>query len=74
VPPRQGQQDRINDDFIKSVREQVTEETSALFLLTGKVTIDKVEEAFKDFDKGELIQSNLSTEQEAKLREHFGVE
>jgi uncharacterized membrane protein len=56
------------------VREQVTEETSALFLLTGKVTIDKVEEAFKDFDKGELIQSNLSTEQEAKLREHFGVE
>ncbi len=64
----------INDDFIKSVREQVTEGTSALFLLTGKVTLDKVEEAFKDFDKGELIQSNLSTEQEAKLREHFGEE
>lgn len=64
----------INDDFIKSVREQVTEGTSALFLLTGKVTIDKVEEAFKDFDKGELIQSNLTTEQEAKLREHFGEE
>ena len=41
----------INDDFIKSVREQVTEETSALFLLTGKVTIDKVEEAFKDFER-----------------------
>jgi uncharacterized membrane protein len=37
------------------------------------VTLDKVEDAFKD-EKIELIQSNLSKEQEARLREHFGAE
>ncbi|MEB3887049.1 DUF1269 domain-containing protein [Lyngbya sp. CCY1209] len=64
----------IDDDFIKDVRNQVTEGTSALFLLTGKVTMDKVEEAFKDEEKGQLIKSNLTSEQEAKLREDFGDE
>lgn len=64
----------INDDFIKELQTKVTEGTSALFLLTGQVTIDKVEAAFTADEKGELIQSNLSTEQEAKLREDFGAE
>jgi uncharacterized membrane protein len=64
----------INDDFIKEVQSKVTEGTSALFLLTGQVTIDRVEEAFAPEEKGELIQSNLSKEQEAKLREDFGAE
>lgn len=61
----------INDDFVKDVRDKVTEGTSALFLMTEEVTLDKVEEAFQGEDM-ELIQSNLSNEQEAKLREHFG--
>ena len=60
----------INDDFIKDVREKVTEGTSALFLMTGAVTLDKVEEALKG-ETAELIRSNLSNEQEAKLREDF---
>jgi uncharacterized membrane protein len=64
----------INDEFISSLREKVTEGTSALFLLTGQVTLDKVREAFSPDEVGELIQSNLSTEQEAKLREDFGAE
>ncbi|MBD2425723.1 DUF1269 domain-containing protein [Phormidium sp. FACHB-1136] len=64
----------INDDFIKDLREKVTEGTSALFLLTGQVTVDKVSEAFAPDEMGELIQSNLSTDQEAKLREDFGAE
>lgn len=64
----------INDSFIKDLQSKVTEGTSALFLLTGQVTIDKVEAAFADDEKGELIQSNLSSEQEAKLREDFGAE
>ncbi len=64
----------INDGFIKDVQSKVTEGTSALFLLTGQVTVDKVEAAFEDAEKGQLIQSNLSTEQEAKLREDFGAE
>lgn len=64
----------INDGFIKDLQSKVTEGTSALFLLTGQVTLDKVEAAFAPEERGELIQSNLSTEQEAKLREDFGAE
>lgn len=61
----------IDDNFIKQVREQVTEGTSALFVLTSGAVQDRIAEAFKGVSM-ELIQSNLSTEQEAKLREEFG--
>jgi uncharacterized membrane protein len=64
----------INDDFIKNLRDKVTEGTSALFLLTGQVTVDKVSAAFAPDEVGELIQSNLTSEQEAKLRDDFGAE
>jgi len=63
----------IDDEFIKKVRLQVTEGKSALFLLTGKVTEDKVAEAFKDMEKGELIKSSLTHEQEEKLRADFSA-
>ena len=56
-----------------SVGEQVTEGTSALFLLTGSVTLDKVEEEMKG-QIGTLIKSNLTHEQEAKLNAGFGEE
>ena len=52
----------INDDFIKEVQEKVTEGTSALFLMTGQVTVDKVLDALKG-ESMELITSNLSEEQ-----------
>jgi uncharacterized membrane protein len=61
----------ISDDFIEQVRSQVTEGTSALFLLTDQVTIDKVSDAFKG-TKMTLIQSNLSADQEAALKAAFG--
>lgn len=64
----------IDDGFIKDLQTKVTEGTSALFLLTGQVTVDKVEAAFTPEERGELIQSNLTTEQETKLREDFGAE
>ncbi|MGK7933920.1 MAG: DUF1269 domain-containing protein [Microcystaceae cyanobacterium] len=63
----------IDDDFIKEVKSKVTEGTSALFLLTGNVTLDKVEDAFSS-ESAELIRSNLTKEQEEKLREHFSHE
>ncbi len=63
----------INDDFIKSVRSKVTEGTSALFLLTTDAVKDKVFEAMKPF-KFELIASNLSKEEEDKLRTAFAEE
>ncbi len=63
----------IDDGFIRSVRDQVTEGTSALFLLTSNVTVDKVQQELKG-QMGRLIRSNLSNEQEARLRETFGEE
>lgn len=61
----------IDDDFIKKVKDEVTEGTSALFVLTGAATEDKVREAFAGVHM-ELISSNLSDEQEKELREAFG--
>lgn len=61
----------INDEFIKDVQSKVTEGTSALFVLYGAVTEDKVKEAFAGV-RMELIQSNLSDAQEAELRAAFG--
>jgi uncharacterized membrane protein len=60
----------IDDDFIASVRQQVTPGTSALFLLSENAVMDKVRDAFTDIHP-ELIQTNLSKEQEDQLREAF---
>lgn len=61
----------IDEDFIKQVRTKVTEDTSGLFLLLGTVTADKVVEAFKSAPHFEIITSNLTHEQEQKLKEAF---
>jgi uncharacterized membrane protein len=63
----------IDDEFIEGVRSKVTEGTSALFLLSSDAVVDKVKDAFEG-TKMELIQSNLTAEQEATLREAFGEE
>jgi len=61
----------ISDEFIKSVRQQVTEGTSAVFLLTSGGVVDKIVQATKSLPKFELITSNLSIEQEKALRAAF---
>jgi uncharacterized membrane protein len=63
----------IDDKFIESTREKVTPGTSALFLLTSGAVVDKLAAALKG-KKFEVIQTNLTQEQEAKLREAFGEE
>ena len=63
----------ISDSFIKSVRDKVTPGTSALFLLSSDAVIDRVKEEFPAHD-AELISTNLSNEQEARLREAFAQE
>lgn len=64
----------IDKDFIDKVSDQVTEGTSALFLLTGKVVIDKVSDAVKKSGlKFEIISTNLSDKEEAQLKEDFGA-
>src|SRR5262245_6616184 len=61
----------IGKDFIERVRSEVTEGTAALFLLVGQVTADRVIDAFKEAAKFEIIASNLSHEQEEKLKAAF---
>jgi len=63
----------IDDEFIKRIRSQVTEGTSALFLMTSDAVVDRVADAMKDA-KFEIIATNLSKEQEQELREAFGHE
>jgi len=60
----------INDEFINNVRSQVTPGTSALFVLTDGGVLDRVREAFEG-QQMELIQTNLSKEQEQSLRDAF---
>ncbi|MCB0969588.1 MAG: DUF1269 domain-containing protein, partial [Ilumatobacter sp.] len=60
----------IDDDFIASVRDQVTPGTSALFLLSDDAVLDRVKEQLADVE-AQLISTNLSVENEAALREMF---
>jgi uncharacterized membrane protein len=60
----------IDDDFIRGVREHVTPGTSALFVMTSNVVVDKVAQDFKE-SGATLLSTNLSHEQEAKLQEAF---
>ena len=60
----------IDDDFIRKVRAEVTPGTSALFVLTSNVVADRVLEEFRQTD-ATLNSTNMSHEQEAKLREAF---
>ncbi|MCW0213513.1 MAG: DUF1269 domain-containing protein [Pseudonocardia sp.] len=60
----------IDDDFIDEVRRNVTPGTSALFVMTSNAVTDKVLDRFKG-SGASLISTNLSSEQEAQLREAF---
>jgi uncharacterized membrane protein len=63
----------IDDDFIKRVRDRVTPGTSALFLLSSDAVFDKVKAAVEETGlRPELLESNLSTEQEQELRAMLG--
>lgn len=63
----------IDDSFIKEVQTKVTPGTSALFLMSGGAVLDKLKDALGG-QQFELIASNLSAEQEAKLKSYFGEE
>jgi uncharacterized membrane protein len=63
----------IDDDFIDSVRSSITPGTSALFLMSSDAVIDKLKEAFAG-THAELLQTNLTAEQEAQLRDVFGTD
>jgi uncharacterized membrane protein len=60
----------IDDEFIREVRQQVTPGTSALFVMTTNVVVDKVLQEFRDTG-ATLLSTNLSHEQEDRLRAAF---
>jgi uncharacterized membrane protein len=62
----------IDDNFIKQVRSQVTEGTSALFLMTSGAVTDRIKEAVQG-KQFEIIATNLSSEEEEKLRAAFSA-
>lgn len=65
----------IDDDFIKRVRNDVTEGTSALFLLSSDEVPDRLADEVRSRNlKFQLVASNLTQEQEDKLREVFSAE
>ena len=63
----------VDDNFIKEVGEKIEPGHSALFLLVRSATMDKLKEELKDFHPT-IIQTSLSNENEAKLRDLFGAE
>jgi len=60
----------IDDKFINDVKDRIVPGTSALFVLSHGAVVDRIGERFTGTD-AELIQTNLSEEEEAKLREVF---
>lgn len=65
----------IDDEFIKRIRNDVTEGTSALFLLSTDAVPDRLAQEMRSRNlEFNLIASNLTQEQEDKLREVFSAE
>ena len=62
----------IDDDFIKEVGSTIEPGHSALFMLIESMTEDKVIEELSEH-KAKLLRTNLSAEDDAKLRAAFGA-
>jgi len=62
----------IDDGFIKEVGNTIQPGNSALFLLIREATPDKLVDELKQFN-GKIMQTSLSKEDEARLKEAFGV-
>ncbi|MGY1631124.1 DUF1269 domain-containing protein [Geodermatophilus sp. SYSU D01186] len=63
----------IDDSFIRRMRDEIQPGTSALFVLSSDAVVDKVKEAFAG-QQMVLVETNLSHDQEEKLRDVFAEE
>jgi uncharacterized membrane protein len=63
----------VDDKFIKEVAETIQPGHSALFLLIHMANLKTWLDELKEFNPT-VLQTSLSTEDEAKLREAFGAE
>jgi uncharacterized membrane protein len=61
------------DNFIKGAGQQIEPGHSALFLLVREANIERVVPELRQYNP-RLIQTNLSQEDEAKLRAAMGAE
>jgi uncharacterized membrane protein len=57
----------IDDNFIKSLGKELETDSSAIFLLVRKVTLDRVLPEIKPFG-GKVLKTSLTYEQEARLQ------
>ena len=65
----------IDDDFINEVRDAIEPGNSALFLLSRDGNLERIQKELSDFEYGfEIIETNLSPEDETNLRETFAAE
>lgn len=63
----------ISDDLIRRLRQDIVPGTSALFILSSDAVLDKIRTSFEP-ERPELVFTNLSVEEENRLRETFGDE
>jgi uncharacterized membrane protein len=63
----------VDDEFIKKVSESIQPGESALFLLTRDAQIERIREETSDMEF-EIIETNLSPEDETARREAFAAE
>ena len=63
----------VNDEFIQDVAKSIEPGQSALFLLVIDATADRVTEEIKPWHP-KVLRTNLSREQEGKLRQAFSEE
>jgi uncharacterized membrane protein len=61
----------VDDNFMKDLGRDLTPGTAALVVLVRSMTEDKVLEELHGQYEGRLISTNLSSEEEARLREHI---
>ena len=65
----------IDDSFIEEVSEAIEPGESALFLLAREAQMERIEAELSDFEYDfEIIETNLSPEDETNLRETFAAE
>lgn len=63
----------IDDKFIKEVGETVEPDSSALFLLSHGAVVERLVDELSEFEF-EIVETNLSPEDEDRLREAFGAD
>lgn len=61
----------VDDTFMKDLGKELSPGSAALVLLVRSATEDKVIDELGGQYHGKLLQTNLSSEEEARLREHI---